>query len=140
MVVPDGVRVFLFVDPDQALFLFHPDIARDLFVIADDGQFGVEILKLRHLVGDEVMMGHRRHRQLQPGPLAHLARIGSACVDNVFTSDGALFRLHQPFAAGCLRDVRRAALADDLHTLGPRSCGHRHRHVGRVDVAIVWCV
>ena len=65
MVVPDGIRVLLFVDPDEAPFLFHADVARDQPVVANNGELRLQILEFRHGFGDQVVMRHRGHGQLQ---------------------------------------------------------------------------
>ncbi len=137
MILPDGVGIFLLVNPDQPAFLLHPDIARDLFVIPDHRQLSLQILELRHVLGHEIMVRHRRHRQLQPRPFAHLPRIGAACVDHMLAGDRALLGLDLPLAAWQLGDVRRAAAADDPDALGPRARGHRHGDVGGVHVPVV---
>ena len=66
MIVPDTVRVFLLVNPDQPALLLHPDIAADLAVVADHRQFALQPFEFRHRFGDEIMVRHRGHRQLQP--------------------------------------------------------------------------
>jgi hypothetical protein len=48
VIEPDGVRVGLLVDADQAGLLLHPDIARYLLVIADDRQFPLQVAEFRH--------------------------------------------------------------------------------------------
>ena len=105
MVVPDGIGVFLFVNTDQPAFLFHADVARHLFIVADNGEFGVQRLKLGHGFSDEVMVGHGGHGQLKARPFAHLTRIRSARVDHMFAGDGALFGFHLPFTCCQLSDV-----------------------------------
>ena len=44
---PDSVGVGFFVDTDQARLLLHPDVAGNVFVVADHRQFPVEIAELR---------------------------------------------------------------------------------------------
>ena len=43
----------------------------------------IEFEEFGHGVGDEVVVGHRGHGQLQAGPLAHLAGIGAAGIDHM---------------------------------------------------------
>ena len=92
MIFPHCVWIGLFIDSDQAGFLLHANIARDQFIITDHWQFAIHGLKFRHRVGDEIMMRHRCHGQLQPTPFAHLPCVGTACIDYMFTGDVTLFR------------------------------------------------
>ena len=62
LIMPDRVRVLFLIDPDQPLFLLHPDISRDQLVIPDHGKFAVQILEFRHIFGNEIMVRHGRHR------------------------------------------------------------------------------
>ena len=134
---PDRVGVGLFVDADEAALLFHPDVARDLLVVPDDGEFLVQSLEFRHRLGHEIVVGHGGHGQLQARPFAHLAGIGAARVDHMFAGDDALVGLDHPFAGWGLGDVGRAGVAEDAHALGPRASRHRHRDVGGVDMAVI---
>ena len=135
VVDPDGVRVFLLVDSDQAGFLFHPDVAGDELVVPDHRKI-VVILEFRHRVSDEIMVGHRGHGKLQAAPLAHLPRIGAAGIDHMLAKDVAFFGLDQPFAARLLGDVGGPAAADDPRALGPCSGSKRLGDAGRVGMAV----
>ena len=77
---------------------------------------------------------------MQARPFSHLARIGATSVDHMLANDCALFGFNHPFARIILGDVRGAAMAKDLHAFLTRTSGHRHGHVRRVHMAIVWGV
>ena len=84
MVAPNRVRVLFLVNADQPALLLHSDVARDFFVVADDGQFGIQRLEFGHRLGHEVMVRHRGRRQLKPRPFAHLPRVCAARIDHMF--------------------------------------------------------
>ena len=135
MVDPDGVRVFLLVDSDQAGFLFHPDVTGDKPVVPDHRKV-VVILEFRHRVGDEIMVGHRGHGKLQAAPLANLPRIGATGIDHMLAQNVAFLGLDQPFAARLLRDVGGPAAADDPRAPGPCPGSKRLGDAGRVGMAV----
>ena len=85
MVVPNRVRVLFLVDADQPALLLHSDVARDLPVVADDGQLGIQLRKFGHWLGHKVVVRHRGRRQLKPRPFAHLPCICAARIDHMFT-------------------------------------------------------
>ena len=136
--MPDGIWIFLFVNPDQPAFLLHSDIAGHFFVIANNGQLGVQALKFRYRFGHEIMMCHRGHGQLQPRPFAHLTGICAACIHHMFADDRAFFCLDFPVTRRLLRNVCGAAVSDDFYALLPRARGHGHRHIGWVNMAVIW--
>ena len=97
-IVPDRVRVRFLINPDQPAFLFHTDIAGHFAVIPDHRQFAFQISEFRYVFGDEIVVRHRRHGQLQARPFAHLAGVCTARIDHMLATDRALFALHYPFA------------------------------------------
>ncbi|CAI8423007.1 MAG: Uncharacterised protein [Rhodospirillaceae bacterium] len=137
MVDPDRVRVGLLVNTNQAGFLFHADIARDLGIVAHHRQFGVQIPKRRHSFGDKIVVGHGRHGQGEPRPLPHLPGVGASGVDHMLAGDVALLGEDLPLAAVELLDVRCPAAADDARTQLPRPGRQRLGNAAGVDVAIV---
>ena len=136
VIVPDGVGVALLVDADQPRLLLHADVAGDA-VVADDGQLPLQRLVFRNGVGDEIVVRHRRGRQVVARPERHLPGIGAARVDHVLGHDRPLLGLHQPFAARLPGDAGRAALAHDGHAQPARPLGQREGRAGRVEVAVV---
>ena len=128
MIFPDSIGIFLLINADQVGFLLHADIAGDQLVIVDNWQFGRQVGKFRHRFGNEIMVGHGGHRQLQPAPFTHLASIGSVGIDHVLTDDIALFGRDFPFAALQLNDIGGAAAADNFgaQITGTNCHGLRH--------------
>ena len=58
VIFPHRIRVFFLINPDKPALLFHPDIARNFFIISDNRQLSFEISKFRHCLCDEIMMRH----------------------------------------------------------------------------------
>ena len=137
VVDPDGVRVLLLVDADETGFLLHPDIAGHEAVVAHHGKFPGEREKLRHGIGDEVVVRHRRHGKLETVPPADLPGVGAGGVDHVFADDVAPLAADVPFAAGEGLDARDPAAPDDPHTLAADRGGHGLNDARRVDMAVI---
>ncbi len=140
MIFPDRVGIFLLIDTDQTGLLFHANVAGYQPVIADHRQFPFQFQEFRHRVGNQVMVGHGSHRQLQPRPFTHLPGIGAACIDDMLTNDVALFRGDFPFTGRQLPYAGCAAVADDFCPKPAGTCRHGLGDSGRVDMAIVWGV
>ena len=75
---------------------------------------------LRHVGGDQVLVQHRHHRQVQPYHLADFAAPGSRCVDDVRRPDGAPVGMDDPCARCAAFDCPHRFVATDLPA--PRTC------------------
>ena len=58
MVMPDRIGVLFLIDPDQSALLLHADIARHLFVIADDRKLAVQRFEFRHRLCNKIVVRH----------------------------------------------------------------------------------
>ena len=137
MVMPDRVHVLFFVNPDQAFLLLHPNIARHLLVVANDGELCFKVLKLWYILSDKVMVRHRCHGELQSGPFAHLTRVSAARIYDVFACDCTFFGFNHPISGVFLCDVCCAAVSENPHTLLTCARCHGHGHIGWVYVSII---
>ena len=115
-----------------AALLAHVDFA----VEVDDVQhllFGDR--NLGHVLGDQVLVLHREHRQLEPRHAADLARPQPAGIDDMLGDDRALVGDDVPGAVG--PRVRRddAGVPVDLGTLDARRLGVGVGDAGRIHMA-----
>ena len=95
---------------------------------------------LGHLVGDHVLVLHRRERVHDPGHQPDLARPEPRRVHHVLGVHGALLGHHVPGAVGALGEVRHAGLAVDLGAALAGRPGVGVGHPRGVDVAFVGVV
>ena len=116
VVVPDNIGVSLFIDTNKARLLLHTNIARDQLIIADNRELLLKIHKLRHVIGHEIMVSHRRRRDINATPLTDLASVGACRVDNVLTNNIAMISRYTPLTRRQLLHVRRAAVANHCCT------------------------
>ena len=94
------------------------------------------IRNLLHVLGDEVHVLHRQHRQLEADHAAHLASPQPARVHDVLGVDVALIGDHVPGAVDVLREVVHPRVAVDLRTGHAGALGVRVGDARRVDVAL----
>ena len=92
--------------------------------------------QLRHIVGDDVLVFHRNHRNIQPDHRRRLTRVVTRCRDDGFANDLALCRGHQPFTTGFLLDRRDLRLQANLRTSHFRALRQCHRDIGRRDMPV----
>ena len=137
VVVPNDIGVRLFVDTNKTGLLLHADIARNQFIVTDHGQFVIEIHKFRHIVSHEVVVGHRRGRDVDATPLTHLAGVSSRGVDHMLADNVTVISADTPLARRQLLHVRCSAMANHGCTKLTRAFGQRHGHAGRINVTIV---
>jgi len=81
-----------------------------------------------------VLHGHHRILDAQHG--AHFVDAVTAGVDDDFTGDITLFRLHDPLVIGLLIGPDNGRIAIDFSAGQSRSARQRLSELGRVDIAI----
>ena len=91
---------------------------------AHNGDFFFAILKRRNRIGDDIMMLHIRHGNINACHLRDLPRIATGRIDDDFGTNSALFGLHIPFARRQLGQARHTVFADNL-------CPHIFRTNGK---------
>lgn len=134
---PHRIGVALLVDSDEPRFLLHPDVTGDEVVVAHHREFPIEVEKPGNGIGDEVVVGHRGCRNVDPVPRADLPRIGAGGIDHVFARDDTPVGRHLPFVLRGPGDAGHTAAAHDLHSFTARHRGKGLDDAGRVDVAVV---
>ena len=115
-----------------AALLAHVDLA----VEVDDMQhllFGG--CNLGHVLGDQVLVLHREHRQLEPGHAADLARPQPAGIDDMLGDERALVGDDVPGAVGPRLRLDDPGVPIDLGALDARRLGIGVGDAGWVDVA-----
>ena len=65
---------------------------------AHNGDFFFAVLERRNGIGDDIMMLHIGHRNVDACHLRDLPRIAARRIDNDFRADRSLFCLNIPFA------------------------------------------
>ena len=91
---------------------------------------------LRHVLGDEVHVLHREHRELEPDHAPHLARPQTGRVDHVLGVDLALVGDHPPQALAGAVERLHPGMAVDLGAELARGAGVRVGDSRGVDVAV----
>ena len=91
---------------------------------------------LRHVLGDEVHVLHREHRQLEPDHAPHLARPEAGRVDDVLGVDVSLVRDHPPQALTGAGEILHLGVAIDLGAELAGGAGVRVGDPRGVDMAV----
>ena len=105
-------------------------------VIHGDGHFLAVIAHFRDRLGDEVMVLHGLHRQIDAGKAAHLAGPQACGIDHDIGADGAIGRHHVPGAIGAELGFEHRRLAINLRAVVPGALGIGLGHARRIDMAI----
>src|SRR5579862_4279044 len=108
----------------------------DLAFEVDNVQLLLLSFELREVFGDEVLVLHRQHGQLQPHHTTDFAGPEPACVHDVLGVHVARFRDHVPGAIAARFEVDDARLTHDLGAPDLRGLGVRLRHAVRIDVSL----
>ena len=137
VIIPNNIGVSLLIDTNKPRLLLHTDIARDQLVIANNRELLLKIHKLRHVIGHEIMVSHRRCGDIDATPLTDLASVGTRSVDNVLTNNIAMVSRHTPLTRRQLLHVRRAAVANHCCTELSRTFRQRHSDTRWIDVTVV---
>ncbi len=129
--VPSGL---IGADQDPAALLAHIDLAR---VVGGVDELPVAALELRNVLGDEVVMLHGEHRQLDADHVSDLARPEARTVDDMLGVDRALVGHDVPATVMTRREREHAR-----EPLGGGSELARRLHIGvrragRIAVAAV---
>ena len=134
-VLGPGLAVLLVgADEDTLSFLAHVELAAEV----DDVQhLGAGARDLGHLVGDDVLVLHRREGMDHAGHQPDLARPQPGRVHHVLRVQRALLRHHVPGAVGALGEVHHRSLAVDLRPALACRAGIGVGHARRVDVSLV---
>ena len=133
-----GLAVLLVgADEHAPALLTHVELAAEI----DDVQhLFLRLRDLGELVGDDVLVLHRREGVDDAGHQPDLARPEAGRVDHVLRVQGALLRDHVPGAVGALAEVHHAGLAVDLRAALAGRPGVGVGHPGGVDMAFVGIV
>ena len=109
----------IFVHANQSAFLLLPEISRHMGA-THDRYFFIAIFECGDRIGDNIMMFHVRHRNINARHLRDLPGIAARRIYDDFGPNRALFRLHIPFARWQLRQARHAVFAYNFgaHILG----------------------
>ena len=129
----------LLVRPHEHAAAFLPEI--ELAVEVDDVDHFlagglVDRRDLRHVLGDEVHVLHREHRQLEPDHAPHLARPEAGRVDDVLGVDVSLVRDHPPQALTGADESLHLGVAIDLGAELAGGAGVRVGDPRRIDMAV----
>ena len=98
---------------DQSALLFLTEIAGNMRA-AHNGDFFFAVLERRNGIGDDIMMLHIGHRNVDACHLRDLPRIAAGCIYNDFRADRAFFGLNIPFACRQLGQAGHAVFAHNL--------------------------
>ena len=128
-------RTDRFVGAEQQALAFLAEV--DVALVIDTGrQLLVARGDLGNGLGDQVMVLHRLHRQVQAGQMADFARPQAAGVDDVLGVDRALVGDHVPAAVGALVGFDHAGVGVVAAAELLRRLGVGIGHAGRIDVAV----
>ena len=130
---PGLARLLVGADQHAAAFLAHVDLALEI----DD----VELVDLGvddagNVLGDEIMVLHREHRQFEPDHAADLARPQAAAVDDMLGEDVALLGDHVPRAVRARLQIDDAVEAHDLGAGHRRAFGVGLRDAPGIEMAL----
>ena len=131
-----GEAAVPFVGPEQQPGAFLAQVPGDVRV-AHDRQRTTVLRDLGDRRGDQILVLHRDHRQVQPGHAPDLARPVAGGVDHDLAGDRAGRRADAPLARGGARDTDDRHAPPDFGAGGARSRRQRLGHLAGVDVAVV---
>ena len=124
----DEAAVFLAQVPRAVRFAQHAEFGQAL---------ALALLKVGMRFGDDVLVLHRHHGEVESHHLAGLAGVIPGRRDHVIAGDVALFGVHYPAAGGRLGDPDHRGLAVDRGTARTGAPGQRLGQVGGLDVAVL---
>ena len=124
-------------DQHAGALLAHVELAIEVDAV-DDLLAGrlVEGDDFGQLFGQQVLVRHAQHRQLQSDKAADLAGPQSAGVHDVLGMDAALLGDDVPAAVGALYRIGDAALLNHLGAVGARRLGIGVGGAGRIEMAL----
>ena len=125
-----------FVDTQQRALAERLQVGEALEV-GDGHELAAERGEHRHVVGDEVMVRHRHHRQFDAGHASDAPRPKTRRVHHVLGDDAALFGDHVPVAVGSLLQIEHTIAQDEIGAAAPRSDGEGMRCAMRIHIAFV---
>ena len=125
-----------FIDAEQRTFAERLQVGEALEV-GDGHELAAERGEHRHIVGDEVVVRHRHHRQFDAGHAPDAPRPKAGCVHDMLGDDAALLGDHIPLAVGSLLQIEHAISQDEIGAAAPRSDGEGMRRAVRIDIAFV---
>ena len=134
---PRRRRLLVGAEQQPAAFLPGVDLAGEVDGV-DDLLAGraVDLGDLRHVLGQDVVVLHREHRQLEPDHAADLARPEAAGIDHVLGADRALLGHDVPRAVGIRDELGHAIVEHDLGAGDPRRFRVGVRRAVRIEVAL----
>ena len=125
-----------FIDAEQRTFAEGLQVGEALEV-GDRHELTTERGEHRHIVGDEVMVRHRHHRQVEADHAPDTLRPKTRCVHDMLGDDAALFGDDVPLPVGPLLQVEHAVAQDQIRAAAPRGDGEGVRRAMRIDIAFV---
>ena len=131
---PRHARLLVGADEQALAFLAGVDLGLEVDRVR---QLLLALRDLGQIVGDQVVVLHREHRQLQPDQAADLARPEPGRVDHDLGRDAAGRRDHEPAAALLRAQLGHRREAVDLGAGLARRLGVGLGHARGVDVALV---
>jgi hypothetical protein len=112
------VLVVALVDAEQHTLLLLPEIG-EAFEVDDQRQFAVERRDLGDRLGDEVVVFHRRDRQVDTRHEADLLGPQAAGIDDMLGLDGALLGDHLPGSVGPMLERDDPVVLDNVDAAHP---------------------
>ena len=111
---------------------------RESLEIRDAGHLVRTREEHRQVFGDQVMVLHRRQRQIEPDHPTDAPRPQASGIDDMFRAHTALLRVEAPLPAGKRRERRDAVTQD--HFRSPLACREREgvRRAVRIYCSFVW--
>ena len=105
--------------------------------VRDRHELATERGEHRHVVGDEVVVRHWHHRQVEARHATHAPRPKTRRVHHVLRDDAPLLGDHVPVAVGPLLQIEHAVAQDEIGAAAPRGDGEGMRRAMCVDIAFV---
>ena len=106
---------------------------------AHNRDFLLAILKCRNGIGDDIMMFHIGHRNINARHLRDLPRIAACGVHDDFRPNRAFFGLNIPFAGRQLGQPSHTVFADNLCAHVLRTNGKRIADTRRISMPVFSC-
>ena len=129
-------RPLRLIGAEQHPVPFLPEI--DIRLIVDAaGQAAPGVLHLVNAFGQQIVMLHRLHGDVQPGHMPDLPRPEAAAVDDIFRVHHALGRGHVPCPVGALGRRRHRRMGEILRTIVAGRFGEGVGRAGRVQIAVL---